>query len=89
MTYNLSGTFWIVSSNLFSEDWLLQDKKLQDRIPTEFLSHKEKYEEAIRKTCLLFKKLEETDAAFETYRYVGWTDSKTVLNDVFQYCFIS
>ncbi|KAK6618015.1 hypothetical protein RUM44_002457 [Polyplax serrata] len=63
------------------EDWLLQDKKLQDRIPTEFLSHKEKYEEAIRKTCLLFKKLEETDAAFETYSQILGQLGSAILKD--------
>ena len=52
----------------FSEDWFLKDPRFQEVIPSEYLSHKEKYEEAVRKACLIFKKLEEMDAAFDSYR---------------------
>lgn len=32
---------------------------MQDKVPTSYLSHKEKYEEAIRKSTLVFKKIRE------------------------------
>jgi len=32
---------------------------LKDDIPMEYLSHKERYEHAIRKSCIMFKKVNE------------------------------
>jgi hypothetical protein len=42
---------------LFSEHYFLSDPELMDTIPQAYLSHKEKYEQAVRKACLLFKKV--------------------------------
>lgn len=43
----------------FSEDFFLNDPELRSDIPTEYLSHKEKYEEAIRRACIIFRKVQE------------------------------
>ena len=64
----LSFNKYIYINFYFSEDWFLKDPRFQEVIPSEYLSHKEKYEEAVRKACLIFKKLEEMDAAFDSYR---------------------
>lgn len=32
---------------------------MKDDIPMEYLSHKERYEHAIRKSCIMFKKVNE------------------------------
>jgi len=37
----------------------LADSSLKDDIPMEYLSHKERYEHAVRKSCILFKKINE------------------------------
>ncbi|CAH1980508.1 unnamed protein product [Acanthoscelides obtectus] len=39
------------------EDFFLSDPELKSKVPLEYLSHKEKYEEAVRKACLLFRKV--------------------------------
>nr|XP_018909347.1 PREDICTED: probable peroxisomal acyl-coenzyme A oxidase 1 [Bemisia tabaci] len=41
------------------EKFFLDDPELQEKIPSEYLSHKEKYQEALRRSCLLFKKIKE------------------------------
>ncbi|EEB20498.1 Acyl-coenzyme A oxidase 1, peroxisomal, putative [Pediculus humanus corporis] len=63
------------------EDWFLKDPRFQEVIPSEYLSHKEKYEEAVRKACLIFKKLEEMDAAFDSYSQVLGQLGSAVLKD--------
>lgn len=44
---------------MFLESFFLSDPKLKDDIPMEYLSHKERYEHAIRKSCYLFKKVDD------------------------------
>lgn len=43
-----------------------------EEVPSEYLSHKEKYEQAVRKACLLFKMIrrlqEEENTGMENYR---------------------
>ncbi|XP_054268638.1 probable peroxisomal acyl-coenzyme A oxidase 1 isoform X2 [Macrosteles quadrilineatus] len=41
------------------EDFFLNDPELKDKVPSEYLSHKEKYQEAVRKSCILFRKIDE------------------------------
>ncbi|CAG9759255.1 unnamed protein product [Ceutorhynchus assimilis] len=41
------------------ERFFLEDPELRSKVPLEYLSHKEKYEEAVRKACLLFKKVQQ------------------------------
>lgn len=42
-----------------SEDFFLNDPALKDNVPPEYISHVEKYQEAIRKSCIMFKKIRE------------------------------
>lgn len=42
---------------LIAEEFFLNDPELRSPVPMEYLSHKEKYEEAVRLSCLLFKKI--------------------------------
>ncbi|CAH0562111.1 unnamed protein product [Brassicogethes aeneus] len=45
------------------EHFFLDDPELRSKIPLEYLSHKEKYEEAVRKSCILFRKVQELQEA--------------------------
>jgi hypothetical protein len=40
-----------------AEHYFLSDPELRDTIPQDYLSHKEKYEQAVRKACTLFRKV--------------------------------
>lgn len=49
---------------------------MKDEVPMEYLSHKERYEHAVRKSCILFKKVNEwqqsdesTSNSMEIYKY--------------------
>lgn len=42
---------------IFTENFFLNDPELKEDIPTSFLSHKELYEDSIRKATILFKKM--------------------------------
>ncbi|KAK5639615.1 hypothetical protein RI129_012107 [Pyrocoelia pectoralis] len=39
------------------EAFFLDDPELKSSVPTEYLSHKDKYEEAVRVSCLIFRKV--------------------------------
>lgn len=59
----------------FSEHFFLNDPCFKDDVPVEYLSHKEHYEQAIRNTCILFKKIKEwkqisDDNILEIYMFV-------------------
>lgn len=41
------------------ENYFLSDPQFKSEVPLEYLSHKEKYEEAVRKACILFKKMQQ------------------------------
>ncbi|XP_052860428.1 probable peroxisomal acyl-coenzyme A oxidase 1 isoform X1 [Anopheles cruzii] len=41
----------------FREDFFLSDPELQEKVPLHFLSHKELYEESVRKATVAFKKV--------------------------------
>jgi hypothetical protein len=43
----------------FSEKYFFSTPELNDPIPMDFLSHKERYENAVRKASILYKKLQE------------------------------
>lgn len=54
--------YWIgdqtkLDEKRFREDFFLNDPELQDEIPPSYLSHKELYEYAIRKSTIVFKKI--------------------------------
>lgn len=64
-----------------TEDWFLKDPELQDKVPSEFLSHKQKYEEAVRKACVVFKKLEQMGGGYESYSQILGQLGAAVLKD--------
>ncbi|XP_050434903.1 probable peroxisomal acyl-coenzyme A oxidase 1 [Adelges cooleyi] len=41
------------------ESFFLSDPRFKDEVPMEYLSHKERYEHAVRKSCVLLKKIAE------------------------------
>lgn len=43
---------------VFVENFFLSDPDLKDPVPVSYLSHKEKYEESIRKSILISKKIQ-------------------------------
>lgn len=45
-----------------TESYFLDDPELKDKVATSYLSHKEQYEEAIRKSAVILKKLKELQA---------------------------
>lgn len=49
----------IIISSIFLESFFLSDPNLIDNIPIEYLSHKERYECGIRKSCIVFRKFKE------------------------------
>lgn len=56
--------YWSISSCNFNlclcftpEHYFLSDPELRDTVPQDYLSHKEKYEQAVRKACTLFRKV--------------------------------
>jgi len=52
----------------FLETQFLLDPELQSPVPNEYLSHKEKYEEAVRKACVMIKKLDKLGGGFDSYK---------------------
>ncbi|XP_025203617.1 probable peroxisomal acyl-coenzyme A oxidase 1 [Melanaphis sacchari] len=42
-------------------DFFLSDPQFKDEVPLEYLSHQEQYEQAIRKSCILYKKIKECE----------------------------
>jgi len=59
--------YWIGDQNKLDEkrareDFFLNDPELQDELPPSYLSHKELYEYAIRKSTIIFKKIRQLQA---------------------------
>lgn len=46
----------------FPEKFFLSDPELKDSVSISYMSHKEKYEESIRKSTLVFRKIRELQA---------------------------
>lgn len=59
----------------------LLDPELKSKVPNEYLSHKEKYEEAVRKACVMVKKLEKMGGGFESYNAVLGALGGAAIND--------
>ncbi|XP_037043884.1 probable peroxisomal acyl-coenzyme A oxidase 1 [Bradysia coprophila] len=51
------GGFENVKKKRFIESYFLNDPELQDKVPTSYLSHKEVYEDSIRKSTIVLRKL--------------------------------
>lgn len=41
------------------EEFFLTDPRLKDEVPVEYLSHQEHYEQALRKSCIMYSKMKE------------------------------
>lgn len=50
--------FFIEINTFIAENYFLSDPEFNSKVPSEYLSHKEKYEEAIRNTCILLRKMQ-------------------------------
>lgn len=58
-----------IFANLYDfliEEFFFSDPELKTSVPVEYLSHKEKYEQAIRLSCLLFQKINKWLAEHES-----------------------
>lgn len=60
---------------MHTESYFLNDPELQDKVPTSYLSHKEVYEDSIRKSAIVLKKLktlqDEGNCGPELQRYAN------------------
>ncbi|XP_022915165.2 acyl-coenzyme A oxidase 1 [Onthophagus taurus] len=68
------------------EKFFLEDPELKYTTPPEYLSHKEKYEEGLKKACIIFKKVQELQAegkgGMENFREIlGGQLGSAVLKD--------
>lgn len=71
LTYLLDGGREKTKIRRELESKFFSDPDLKDPVPIDFLSHKEKYEETIRKTCILYRKfveLKKSEDEFSTFR---------------------
>lgn len=59
--------------NIDIESFFLDDTEFESKVPLEYLSHKEKYEDAIRKACIIFRKVQELQnegkGGMDNFRY--------------------
>ncbi|GBP29030.1 Probable peroxisomal acyl-coenzyme A oxidase 1 [Eumeta japonica] len=62
LTHILDGGANSTAERKKLEDFVLSHKELRDEVPEEYLSHKERYESAIRKSALLYKLMQIYDA---------------------------
>ncbi|KRT79485.1 hypothetical protein AMK59_7150, partial [Oryctes borbonicus] len=62
LTYLLDGGKEKTAERKEREKFFLDDPELQKMVPSDYLSHKEKYEEALRRACIVFKKVQELQA---------------------------
>ncbi|XP_034937330.1 probable peroxisomal acyl-coenzyme A oxidase 1 [Chelonus insularis] len=58
LTYLLDGSPEKTAKRRETEEYFLSDPELKDDIPASYLSHKEVYENAIRKGCILLRKIQ-------------------------------
>lgn len=62
---------YIILWHVFSEDTVLSIEKLKDPVPEEYMSHKERYENSIRKACILtevLQKLAVEESTLDVFR---------------------
>ncbi|KAI5753506.1 hypothetical protein M8J77_000787 [Diaphorina citri] len=59
LTYFLDGGEEKTRERRELETFFLSDSQFLDKIPTDYLSHKEKYQIAVKKSCMLFRKIKE------------------------------
>ena len=69
---SVSLIVFIACISLFSEDYFFSDPELSDPIPIDFLSHKEQYEQTVRKACIAYRKsyeLQKDKEGTDMHRY--------------------
>uniref|UniRef100_A0A6M2DSR8 Acyl-coenzyme A oxidase n=1 Tax=Xenopsylla cheopis TaxID=163159 RepID=A0A6M2DSR8_XENCH len=86
LTYFLDGGQEKTFEKHAREQFFLTDPELKDTVPNEYLSHKEKYEVAVRKACLIMKKIrefsEQGHGGVDSYRaLLGASLGSAVLKD--------
>lgn len=59
LTYLLDGGEEKTNERKSREKFFLEDPELHSKIPLEYLSHKEKYEESVRIACKIFQKVQQ------------------------------
>lgn len=76
ISYSFTNRYVLINLKIFLESFFLSDPNLKDEVPMEYLSHKERYEHAVRKSCALFKKVDEWQQiddgdsnSMEVYKY--------------------
>ncbi|KAJ8983313.1 hypothetical protein NQ317_010851 [Molorchus minor] len=74
LTHLLDGDEVKTKERKSRESFFLDDADLKTEVPIEYLSHKEKYEEAVRKACIVFRKVQqlqnEGKAGVDNYREI-------------------
>ncbi|XP_044765902.1 probable peroxisomal acyl-coenzyme A oxidase 1 [Coccinella septempunctata] len=74
LTHFLDGSELKTKERKEREQFFLEDPELKSKVPMEYLSHKEKYEENVRKACVIFRKVQELQnagkAGMENYREI-------------------
>ncbi|KAL3289791.1 hypothetical protein HHI36_023183 [Cryptolaemus montrouzieri] len=74
LTHFLDGGEQKTKDRKEREKFFLEDPELKSKVPMEYLSHKEKYEENVRKACVIFRKVQELQnegkAGMENYREI-------------------
>lgn len=56
---SVSLIVFIIGVSFLSENYFFSDPELNDPIPIDFLSHKEQYEQTVRKACIAYRKSHE------------------------------
>ncbi|CAH1153430.1 unnamed protein product [Phaedon cochleariae] len=59
LTHLLDGGIERTNDRKNRENFFLNDPELQSKVPSEYLSHKEKYEEAVKKAAIIFRKVQQ------------------------------
>jgi len=47
-------------------NFFLDDPQFKDEVPLEYLSHQQHYEQAVRKACIMFKKIKQWEEITNT-----------------------
>ncbi|KAJ0182752.1 hypothetical protein K1T71_002121 [Dendrolimus kikuchii] len=86
LTHVIDGGPHMTEERKKREETILKEGIHEDEVPTEYLSHKEKYEVAVKKACLLFKLMrrlqEEENNGMENFRaVVGGSLGSAILQD--------
>ncbi|XP_046383473.1 probable peroxisomal acyl-coenzyme A oxidase 1 [Ischnura elegans] len=62
LTHFLDGGAEKTKERKDRETYFLSDAELQDNVPDHYLSHADKYRNAVRKSCIIFRKIKELQA---------------------------